>query len=162
MSNKKSNGTKGKGTNGVRHTGRVLNYDVDRGRGSIDPDEGTLRIMFDDQALRRMGVSTIRGRQRVSYSQTTMYGNLMAINLELLASEADSKSEKAELGTVKWFHFQKGIGFITPDRGGVDIFVNGPNLANSGLVSLREGQRVRYTPTPGRPKPIATKISIVD
>jgi CspA family cold shock protein len=42
-------------------------------------------------------------------------------------------------GTVKFFNESKGFGFITPDGGGKDVFVE-----RAGLRSLREGQRVSF------------------
>jgi len=45
-------------------------------------------------------------------------------------------------GTVKFFNGDKGFGFITPDSGGVDVFVHVSAL--QGGSSLREGQQVSY------------------
>ena len=53
-------------------------------------------------------------------------------------------------GTVKWFNDEKGYGFITPDDGGVDLFVHCSAIEGSGFRSLEEGERVSYEPTRGR------------
>jgi cold shock protein len=47
-------------------------------------------------------------------------------------------------GTVKWFNYEKGFGFIAPDGGGSDAFVHISAVERSGLKDLREGQKVDY------------------
>lgn len=47
-------------------------------------------------------------------------------------------------GTVKWFNFDNGYGFIQPDAGGPDVFVHISIIHLSGLRSLVEGQKVSY------------------
>ncbi|MBD9389830.1 cold-shock protein [Rhizobium sp. CG4] len=45
-------------------------------------------------------------------------------------------------GTVKFFNQDKGFGFITPDNGGVDVFVHISAVQSSS--PLRDGQKVSY------------------
>ena len=47
-------------------------------------------------------------------------------------------------GTVKWFNAQKGYGFIQPDDGSKDVFVNISAVERSGMGNLREGQKLTY------------------
>ena len=47
-------------------------------------------------------------------------------------------------GTVKFYNDQKGFGFIQPDGGGKDVFVNATALERAGLRSLSEGQKVSF------------------
>jgi cold shock protein len=49
-----------------------------------------------------------------------------------------------ETGTVKFYNDQKGYGFITPDKGGKDVFVHATALERAGLRGLSEGQKVSY------------------
>ena len=42
-------------------------------------------------------------------------------------------------GLIEWISERKGFGFITPDAGGDDIYVN-----YSELDGLEEGQKVRF------------------
>ena len=42
-------------------------------------------------------------------------------------------------GSIEWISEQKGFGFITPDSGGDDIYVN-----YSELEGLEEGQKVSF------------------
>lgn len=45
-------------------------------------------------------------------------------------------------GTVKFFNQDKGLGFITPENGGTDIFVHISAVQSGGL--LRDGVKVSY------------------
>jgi cold shock protein len=47
-------------------------------------------------------------------------------------------------GTVKFYNYQKGFGFITPDDGGKDVFVHASALERAGMNGLNDGQKVRY------------------
>lgn len=47
-------------------------------------------------------------------------------------------------GTVKWFDPTKGFGFISPDSGGVDVFVHISAVERAGLRTLADGQKVSY------------------
>lgn len=59
-------------------------------------------------------------------------------------------SDEERSGAVKWFNADKGFGFIVPDGGGTDIFVHIRAVERSGLGSLSENQRVRFTTRPGK------------
>ncbi len=47
-------------------------------------------------------------------------------------------------GTVKFYNYQKGVGFITPDNGGKDVFVHATALERAGMQGLSEGQKVSF------------------
>ena len=47
-------------------------------------------------------------------------------------------------GTVKWFNAQKGYGFIQREDGSKDVFVHVSAVEDSGLGSLREGQKLSF------------------
>ena len=49
-----------------------------------------------------------------------------------------------QTGTVKWFNAQKGFGFIQPNSGGPDVFVNISAVERAGMTGLNEGQKVSY------------------
>lgn len=49
-----------------------------------------------------------------------------------------------QTGTVKWFNDSKGFGFITPDKGGNDVFAHFQDIQTNGFKSLSENQRVSY------------------
>ncbi len=47
-------------------------------------------------------------------------------------------------GTVKWFNNTKGFGFIAPDGGGEDVFVNHSVILGDGFKTLTDGQKVTF------------------
>ncbi|MFD3743205.1 cold-shock protein [Nocardia sp. NPDC058633] len=61
-------------------------------------------------------------------------------------------------GIVTWFDSGKGFGFITPDAGGPDVFVEYTELSGEGFRTLRDGQRVEYTVTETRRGPEARQV----
>jgi len=54
------------------------------------------------------------------------------------------------IGTVKWFNATKGFGFIQPQDGSQDVFVHISEVQRSGLVELREGDKVEFEVQPGQ------------
>jgi len=66
-------------------------------------------------------------------------------------------------GTVKWFNSMKGYGFIQPDDGSNDAFVQISAVERAGLRSLDEGQKVSYDLQPGQKgKSSAENLSIIE
>jgi cold shock protein len=53
-------------------------------------------------------------------------------------------------GTIKFFNAERGYGFIKPDDGGRDLFVHITAVAQAGLETLNEGQRVSYEIEPDK------------
>jgi CspA family cold shock protein len=47
-------------------------------------------------------------------------------------------------GTVKFFNFDKGYGFIQPDDGSADSFVHVTAVQAAGMQSLDKDQRLNY------------------
>ena len=64
-------------------------------------------------------------------------------------------------GSVKWFNDTKGYGFITPDDGAKDVFVHISNVEKSGLISLKEGQKVSFEIAQNKGKFSAVNIKLV-
>lgn len=68
-------------------------------------------------------------------------------------------------GTVKFFDGKKHLfGFVIPDAGGPDVFINKSTLDKAGLPDLTPGQRVRVRVVPDRRgnRPRATWIELID
>ncbi len=62
------------------------------------------------------------------------------------------------MGTIKWYNAGRGLGFITLDKGGKEVFVHASALARSGVISRGEGQRVFVGVAEGRRGPEAASI----
>ena len=61
-------------------------------------------------------------------------------------------------GTVKWFNYKKGFGFIEHENG-EDVFVHHNSIIGSGRKSLREGQRVAMDIVQSTKGPQAENVS---
>ena len=59
-------------------------------------------------------------------------------------------------GTVKFFNEEKGFGFITPKKGGSEIFVHASGLTES----IRENDEVRYDVAEGKKGPNAVNVVV--
>ena len=61
-------------------------------------------------------------------------------------------------GTVKFFLYEKGFGFISVDDG-EDIFVHYSNIEGDGYKSLDEGQTVEFEIGEGKKGPEALNVN---
>lgn len=60
-------------------------------------------------------------------------------------------------GTVKWFNKDKGFGFISPDEGTRDVYMQSVNI-DTDDHSLEDGQRVEFENSMGRKGPEAIHV----
>jgi CspA family cold shock protein len=63
-------------------------------------------------------------------------------------------------GTVKWFNEARGFGFITPDDGSIDLFVQFSALQRTGFKTLEEGQKVRFNVQEDAKGPSAVNVRL--
>ncbi|MBL1080000.1 cold-shock protein [Nocardia sp. 2] len=64
-------------------------------------------------------------------------------------------------GIVKWFDTEKGFGFIHPDNGGPDVFVEYTAVECDGFRTLTEGQRVEFEVRRTKPGPEAVAVRVI-
>ena len=62
---------------------------------------------------------------------------------------------------MKWFNPERGYGFIAPNGGGKDIFVQVSALERSGIEGLSEGQTVVVDVVEGRKGPEAASVRLI-
>lgn len=48
------------------------------------------------------------------------------------------------IGTVKFFNYDRGYGFISNDSGGPDVFVHVSAVEAAGLPGLNKDARIQY------------------
>jgi len=60
-------------------------------------------------------------------------------------------------GTIKWYNKDKGFGFIMPDEGGRDVYVQASNVETPDRY-LADGQRIEYEIAMGRKGPEAVQV----
>ncbi len=65
-------------------------------------------------------------------------------------------------GTVKWFNYKKGYGFITPDQGDADIFLHISALEKAGITSINEGQKISFEVAVSRGKKAAANVQLAN
>lgn len=73
----------------------------------------------------------------------------LVVALAIGAATGDAGVASAATGVVKWFSDTKGIGFITPDGGGEDLFVHFSAITANGKKTLSENLRVSFDVTTG-------------
>jgi CspA family cold shock protein len=62
------------------------------------------------------------------------------------------------VGTVKFFNYGKGYGFIQPEDGSKDVFVHISAVEQSGIGQLVEGQKIKFDVEPERRGPKAVNL----
>lgn len=78
-----------------------------------------------------------------------MRASALALALGIGAATCGMGVASAASGIVKWFSDTKGIGFITPDGGGEDLFVHFSAISTNGRKTLSENLRVSFDVTTG-------------
>ena len=63
-------------------------------------------------------------------------------------------------GTIRWFNYQKGYGFIENDEGGV-VYFHYSAMKENDYYRLRESQRVNFDVKKGERSIYATNVTSV-
>jgi CspA family cold shock protein len=64
-------------------------------------------------------------------------------------------------GTIKWFNFTKGYGFIEPNDKSRDVFLHISALEQSGIKNIDSGQKVNFETITQKGKVSATNIKLI-
>ena len=74
--------------------------------------------------------------------------------------EGHSPGAPVTMGTVKFYDPWRGFGFVAPDGGGRDIYVDYRTLQAARLPALEDRQRVQVVTRNGTKGPVAVKVTI--
>jgi cold shock protein len=141
-------------------------FNPDMGFGFIILPDGSGDAFFHGSLLARSGIDSVeRGeilKVRINIGRkgphvTEVLG--ADGRLGFLAART-SRPWVEETGTVKWFKAEKGFGFVAPDRGGKDVFVDNAALERSDIPTLAGGQRITVDVAEGRKGPRAVRIRL--
>jgi CspA family cold shock protein len=164
-------GDRGPQARGVRITGAVAAgatlgllgtvkwYEPNKGYGFASPDGGGAEVFVHSSAIVTGGVVT--AGQRVAFLVGEGERGPQAEHVVPLGAGAgEPAAADGADGTVSWYDEGKGFGFISPDGGGPDVFVQVRALAD-GLTWLTEGDRVVYEVVQGEKGPQARDLQLV-
>lgn len=96
----------------------------------VDPDENRAEVR--ERKLSSSGRRKLRSWQMLPRDDSEPYPGVIG------------QPQRAQSGVVKFFNSAKGYGFVSPDDGGADIFVQAKSIEASGMRFLTQGQRVSY------------------
>lgn len=126
-----------------------------KGFGFAQLGEGEPDAFVHASVMARAGVTNLpngctivcdvsRGERGLQVSQIHSVDLSTAVATPPEAESSRPDRDEQELsGTVKFYDFKKGFGFVTPDHGERDIFVPARTLQKVGLWRLAPDQRVR-------------------
>jgi cold shock protein len=136
-------------------------FNPEKGFGFVEIADGSGDAFLSIKALQWFGRDTIapgaklsvfvgqgeKGRQITKIAAIDDSGTT---NVPTYAASSASRPSRIEagldakevLGTVKWFSAEKGMGFVTAEDGGKDVFIHISVVKKAGLADLSEGQRI--------------------
>ena len=66
-----------------------------------------------------------------------------------------------QIGTIKWFNFTKGYGFIEPSDRSRGIFLHISALVQAGIKNIDSGQKLSFETVTQKGKLSATNIKLL-
>lgn len=132
--------------------GKVKFFNVQKGFGFIQRDEGGEDVFVHISQVERAGLESLAEGQELQFNLVDRGGKVSAADLQVVGDviAVEAKAPPRELtgekavGTVKFFNAMKGFGFITRDDGKEDAFVHISAVERSGLQGIEEGDRFEF------------------
>jgi len=144
---------------------KVKWFNTTKGFGFVEPLDGSSDAFVHVSVLQHMELQGLPEGASITCDLFTGERGLQVSRiLELGPAPALDQSRASGSmveGSVKFFNTQKGFGFVTPDNGGLDVFVHMKALEKSGLAALEAEQRVRLTVAAGEKGPLAEAVELV-
>ena len=136
--------------------GTVRWFDADRGFGFIDlGNEAEDLFVHASEIVGDDGPKQLREGQAVEFEVGEGDRGPQARRVRV-TGDVPADAALGVLGTVAWYEPAKGYGFVTPDDGGVEIFVHSSAIVTGGVIS--EGQRVAFLVVEGEKGPQADHL----
>ncbi|MFE5292071.1 cold-shock protein [Isoptericola sp. NPDC056618] len=136
--------------------GTVRWFDADRGFGFIDlGNEAEDLFVHASEIVGDDGPKQLREGQTVEFEVGEGDRGPQARRVRVTGDRA-ADAPVGVLGTVNWYEPTKGYGFVTPDDGGVEIFVHSSAIVGGGVIA--EGQRVAFMVVEGEKGPQADHL----
>lgn len=139
---------------------RVKWFDVIRGFGSIEPEDGSGEILLTVTLVRMHGISRVRRgvlmrchvawRSKVrsvvailDIDESTALPEIDGVRPQDVPKEGALSAQSWQRAMVKWFNRLRGFGFLMLEDGAADVFVHMETVRQSGLSGLQSGQIVQ-------------------
>ncbi len=163
---------------GARISAAVKWYDPAKGYGFLVPGDGSPDIYCRESALTAVGLATLLAGATVACetapaSRGPEVSRILTVDFSTAAPRPPAAGPGAALpgagasgrrvrALVKWFHPDKGYGFLEPEDGSADLFCHLGAVRASGRDTLPQGAAVTCETVPGDRGPQVSQILSVE